>query len=217
MRLTEEEMRTRRENMIQTAFQLFCDRGIKNVSLQEIAKKAGVGENTLYRYFENKETLVLEAFVRLWSTIMKNVEQVVESVDNYDTLTGYGQIRVWIESFRHLYQADREFVMFSYEAKLYLIRHKVKLDRFQQDTLMQSFRSPCLAALNKGKADGSIPVKESGEDLFYAIWGSIRGYVVKIVIYGELYGEDSPWESRYGVLTRGILSALSSGWNPPEG
>lgn len=202
--------------MIQTAFRLFCDRGIENVPLSEIAKKAGVGENTLYRYFDNKETLVLEAFVKLWDTIMNNVEQIVESVPNYDTLTGYGQIKVWIEGFRHLYQTDKEFVLFSYEAKLYLLRQNIKLDRFQQDTLMQSFRTPCLAALDKGKKDGSIPVKESSEDLFYAIWGTIRGYVVKIVIYGELFGEDSPWESRYEMMKKGILSALSSGWNPPE-
>lgn len=216
MRLTEEDMQERRQTMIQTAFRLFCDRGIENVPLSEIAKKARVGENTLYRYFDNKETLVLEAFVKLWDTIMHNVEQIVESVPNYDALTGHGQLRVWLECFSHLYKVDREFVLFSYEAKLYLLRHKVKLDRFQQDMLMQSFRGPCLAALDKGKADGSIPVKESNEDLFYAIWGSIRGYVVKVVIYGELYGEDSPWESRYKVLMRGILSALSSGWNPPE-
>lgn len=216
MRLTEEDIQERRETMILTAFHLFCERGIENISLLEIAKKAGVGENTLYRYFGNKEQLVLEAFVKLWDTIMQNVGRIVESVPNYEALTGYGQMRVWIEGFRHLYQADQEFIVFSYEAKLYLLRQEIKLDRFLQDTLMQSFRGPCLAALEKGKADGSIPVKESSEDLFYAIWGTIRGYVVKIVIYGKLYGEDSPWESRYRVVEKGILSALSSGWDPPE-
>ncbi|MCD7992001.1 MAG: TetR/AcrR family transcriptional regulator [Clostridia bacterium] len=216
MRLTEKEIQERRECMILIAFRLFCDRGIENVSMLEIAQKAQVAENTLYRYFGNKEQLVLEAFVKLWDTIMQNVERMVGSIPNYASLTGYGQMQVWIEGFRHLYKIDREFVLFSYEAKLYLLRHNMKLDKFQQDALMQSFRGPCLAALEKGKADGSIPVKESSEDLFYAIWGSIRGYVVKIVIYGKLYEEDNPWESRYKVVERGILSALSSGWNPPE-
>lgn len=209
-------MQERREAIIQAAFHLFCARGIDNVPMLEVAQKAQISENTLYRYFSNKEKLVLEAFVKMWDTIMQNVEQIVESVPSYDALTGYGQIRVWIEGFRHLYQADQEFVLFSYEAKLYLLRQHVKLDRFQQDTLMQSFRGPCLAALDKGKLDGSIPARESSEDLFYSIWGAIRGYIVKIVIYGLLYGQDSPWESRYEVMERGILSALSSGWNPPE-
>lgn len=216
MRLTEEEMQRRRETIIDTAFRLFSDYGIERVSLSKIAKTARVSENTIYRYFANKESLVLEAFVMLWDTIMQSVEQAVESIPNYDAMSGYGQVRVWIEGFRHLYQINQQFVLFSYEAKLYLLRQNIKLDKFHQDALMQSFRGPCLAALDKGKKDGSIPVKEDSEDLFYAIWGSIRGYVVKIVIYGELYGEDSPWESRYQVMENGILSALSSGWSPPE-
>ena len=215
MRLTEEDMKKRRETIIHTAFQLFCDHGIESVPISEIAKQARVSENTICRSFGNEEKLVLDAFVMLWDTIMHNVEQIVQGVPNYAAMTGYGQIRVWIEGFRQLYQTDKAFVLFSYEAKLYLMRHNIRLNRFQQDTLMQSFRGPCLAALDKGKGDGSIPVSESSEDLFYAIWGCIRGYIVKIVIYANLYGEDSPWESRYPVLERGILSALSAGWNPP--
>lgn len=211
MRLTEEDMQERRNTVIQVASRLFCERGIKGVSLLEIAQKAHIGEKTIYRYFNNKETLVLETFVMMCDAIMQNVEQIVENVPHYNDLTGYEQMGVWLAGFGHLFQADKEFVLFSYEAKLYLLRHHVTLDPHHQDALIRSFRSPCLAALNKGKADGSITVQMSSEDLFYAIWGAVRGYVVKIVVYEALYGEESPWESRYEVMTRGILSALSSG------
>ena len=217
LRMTEEAMRQRRETIINTAFRLFCEQGIEGVPLTLIAKKAQVGENTIYRYFGSKDNLVLEAFVKMWDTIMQNVESVVEGVPNYDELSGYSQIQVWLEGFRQLYLVNREFVLFSYEAKLYLLRQHIRLDSFQQDMMMHSFRGPCLAALDKGKADGSIPVEIDSEDLFYAIWGSIRGYIVKIVIYGELYGEDSPWESRYEIMEQGILSALSTGWHSPAG
>lgn len=214
MRLTEQEMQARRESMIQAAFQLFCDRGIERVSLAEIARKAQVGENTIYRYFENKDKLVLEAFVKLWDTIMRNVGRLVEDIPDYGAMTGLAQMRAWIDTFRQLFTVDRAFVLFSYEAKLYLLRQKIKLDSSQQDMLMHAFRGPCLAALNKGKADGSIPVQESSENLFYAIWGSVRGYIVKIVIDSELCGADSPWEKRYEVMVSGIISALSVGWQP---
>lgn len=215
MRINEEDMQKRREMIIQTAFHLFCEYGIESVSMAKIAKKAQVGENTIYRYFETKGKLVLAAFVKLWDTIMHNVESIVENVPNYDALTGYEQMRIWIRGFQHLYKVDKEFVLFSYEAKLYLLRQNIKVDKFQQDMLMHTILDPCLKALNKGKEDGSIPVKENSEDLFYAIWGSIRGYIVKIVIYGELYGEDSPWEKRYEMMEKGILSALHFGWNAP--
>lgn len=213
MRLTAEAMLARRETIIQTAFRMFCDRGIENTALSEIAASAKVGENTLYRYFSNKETLVLEAFTRFWDTIMGEVERSAENTPNYSTMKGLEQVQIWIKSFRLLYEFYADFVIFSYEAKLYLLRHNVRVGRLHQDALMQSFRKPCLAALDKGKADGSISAEESSEDLFYAIWGTIRGYIVKIVIYKSLYGEDSPWESRYVVVERGILSALRSGWS----
>lgn len=216
MRITEEEMQDRRALMIKTAYRLFSDHGIEHVSLARIAKKAGLSENTLYRYFDNKETLVLETFAKLWDTMMRQVEQIVAQAPCYDALTGYEQMRVWIEGFRHLYQADADFVLFSCEAKLYLLRHSVRIELDRHGMLMHPFCGPCMAALEKGKADGSIPTQESSEDLFYAIWGAIRGYVVKIVIYGALYGDDSPWESRFQVMERGILSALHAGWIPPD-
>lgn len=216
MRITEEDMRKRRELIIYNAFQMFSERGIEVVRIAEIAKKSCVSENTIYRYFENKENLVREAFIMLWSNIMNGVEKNVENTLDYSQLTGFGQIRAWIEGFRQLYMFDKAFVLFSYEAKLYLLRHKVKLDKYQQDILMRSIRGPCLSALNRGKMDGSVPAEIDSEDLFYAIWGTIRGYVAKIVIYDGLYGEDSPWESRYQTVEDGVLCALSNGWRVPE-
>lgn len=216
MRLKEEAMQARREAMIQTAFQLFCERGIEAVSMREIAKKAHVADNTIYRYFDNKETLVLETFVKLWNNIMQRVDRSAEGVPNYNELSGYEQIQIWLDAFRCLYETNQDFIIFSYEAKLYLLRHNVRLDNPQQDNLMHSFRGSCIAALDKGKADGSIPVNEDSTDLFYALWGAIRGYIVKIVIYERLFGKDSPWEARYDTLKQGMLSALRSGWKPAE-
>lgn len=216
MKLTEDEMLERRETIILTAFHLFCERGIEDVPLTEIAKAARVGETTIYRYFENKTNLVLEAFIKLWDLIMSHLEQSVESTGDYSALTGYEQIALWIDSFRQLYINQADFILFSYEAKLYLLRRKIKLNRYQQDTLMHAIKGPCLAALEKGRADGTIPIQENCEDVFYAMWGSIRGYIVKIVIYDGLYGADSPWESRYRVMEKGILSALRGGWKLPE-
>lgn len=216
MRIKEEDMEQRRKIMICNAFKLFCERGIESVKMSEIAKKSGISEATIYRYFGNKEILVLESFISSWDTIMGNVNKIVEGTPDYDLLSGYEQMQIWIEGFRYLYQDSEDFVLFSYEAKLYLLRHGIKLDRFQQNALMQTFQGSCIAALDKGKEDGSIPVKEDSKDLFYAIWGTIRGYVVKIVIYNKLYKENNPWESRYRVIKAGILSALRTGWSVPE-
>lgn len=212
MRLTEIEMQKRRKTIILAAFQLFCEKGIENVTMAEIAKAAGVGEATIYRYFENKTFLVLQAFVRLWDAIMSKIEESVKNTEAYSMMNGYQQVEQWIDAFQILYQDNSDFILFSYETKLYLLRHEITLDTDHQDTLMSSVRTPCIAAIEKGKKDGSIPVQQDSEDIFYAVWGAIRGYIVKVVIYDKLFGEDSPWESRYSVMKQGILCALSNGW-----
>lgn len=216
MRLTTQEMRDRRDCMIHHAFRLFCENGIEAVKMTDIAHTAKFGEKTLYRYFGSKEKLVLEAFIQLWENIMHTVELSVQNTENYPLLTGLEQVSVWVDGFRNLYTTDKDFVLFSYEAKLYLLRHNVRLSKTDQDMMMHSIRGPCLEALRKGKADGSIPAKADCEDLFYAIWGAIRGYVVKIVIYEGLYGAESPWEARYNIVKNGILCALHNGWQVPE-
>lgn len=208
MRLTQSELYERQETIIHNAFTLFCKYGIEAVTLTEISKQSNVGRSAIFRYFESKDNLVLEAFIELWDTIMDDVKASVESVQGYPDLSGYEQIRLWIEHFRILDTEHDDFLLFSYEAKMYFLRRGMTLNKVQQDAMMHAIREPCIAALDKGKADGSITVKDSSEDLFYAVWGSIRGYLVKIVIYGRLYGTDSPWESRYHTLEHAILRSL---------
>lgn len=212
MKLTEAEIKRRRENIIMTAFHLFCERGIVDVTLLEIARASHVGETTMYRYFGTKTQLVLEAFVMLWDSIMSSVQESVENQEAYHALTGYEQISVWLDAFRQLYQNHADFILFSYEAKLYLLRNHINLNQSQQDVLMHAIKEPCIAALYKGMEDGTIPITDPPEDVFFALWGAVRGYIVKIVVYDALYGENSPWESRYTIMENGVLAALRAGW-----
>ncbi len=46
--------------LVETAFDLFVERGFTNVSMEEVAQAGGVSRSTLYRRFPAKEDLVLE-------------------------------------------------------------------------------------------------------------------------------------------------------------
>jgi len=46
--------------LVETAFNLFVERGFTNVSMAEVAQAAGVSRSTLYRRFPAKEDLVLD-------------------------------------------------------------------------------------------------------------------------------------------------------------
>src|SRR6266540_1688079 len=47
-----------RAKILQAAERLFAKRGVENVSMDDIAKAAGVGKGTLFRRFDDRATLV---------------------------------------------------------------------------------------------------------------------------------------------------------------
>ena len=49
-----------KEQIINTAFDLFSQYGIKSVSMDDVAKAAGISKRTLYESFGDKETLLIE-------------------------------------------------------------------------------------------------------------------------------------------------------------
>lgn len=211
MKITVEEQERRKKEIINVAFSLFCERGVEKVTITDIARRANVGDSTIYRYFTNKPLLVLNTLNALWKAVGESLEIAAEDMDDYENMSGYMQIEAWLECCRRLYEDNSEYVLFSYEAKLYLLRNGIKLTRLGYDALMESIKEPCVAALNKGKADHTIRVRDDSEDLFYAIWGVIRGYIVKIVIYRSLCEGECMWEGRYELVKNGILRALHSG------
>ena len=58
------ETRPARERILETALELFYQRGVRNVGVDEIAARAGVTKVTLYAHFKSKDNLILE-FLKL--------------------------------------------------------------------------------------------------------------------------------------------------------
>lgn len=50
----------RKSRIMETALEIFAQKGMHRTSSNEIAEKAGVSIGTFYSYFENKKTLFLE-------------------------------------------------------------------------------------------------------------------------------------------------------------
>jgi len=57
--------RTTRQRILQAARDLLVSRGVRRVSMDEVADAAGVTRTTVYRHFGDREALVREAFLYL--------------------------------------------------------------------------------------------------------------------------------------------------------
>jgi AcrR family transcriptional regulator len=84
------DARRNREHILQVAHDALTESGA--TSLNEIAKRAGVGAGTLYRHFPNREALILAVYQR-------DVEVVLNLVD--DLLAGHAPLdafRLWFST-----------------------------------------------------------------------------------------------------------------------
>ena len=67
--LRERRKRATRQTLIDTATEMFIDRGFDAVTVAEIAEECGVAPATVFNYFPTKESLILDLPVALMSTL----------------------------------------------------------------------------------------------------------------------------------------------------
>ncbi|MCL2738280.1 MAG: TetR/AcrR family transcriptional regulator [Bacteroidales bacterium] len=71
-----------REHIMETAHALFCSRGCKAVTMDDIASAAGISKRTLYEQFLDKEAL-LESGIQWWNQKSCNVmETITKEAEN---------------------------------------------------------------------------------------------------------------------------------------
>ena len=70
----------KREQIIETAKDLFMRHGIKRVTIEEICKKAGASKMTFYKYFPNKMKLVKH----IWGKMQEEGFNKLDEIDAMD-------------------------------------------------------------------------------------------------------------------------------------
>ncbi len=111
MKVTKGQKEKTRRKLLVAAVELIEERGYKSTSMKMIARKAGVGDATIYKYFPVKERILLEYYVLK----TQDVEDEVRQVESLEEFSLQEKIQLFLETYlRHLL-ADREFVQESLE------------------------------------------------------------------------------------------------------
>lgn len=69
---------TKKEQIEQTARELFWKYGFKKVSIEEICKKAGVSRKTYYTYFPNKPALVIALLEKMTNEMLEIYDRLID-------------------------------------------------------------------------------------------------------------------------------------------
>lgn len=209
MRITESEQVERKNRMLHTAYDYFCEHGIDGVSLAQIAKGARVSPNSIFRYFDSKAELVQCTQIILWEEITAHILQDSES-QLAQAKNGLEEMEILLLNFKKFYKNHNNYILFAYDYKLFLLRNHLTLSVEHHKKTMGPIVEAFLAALRKGQGDGSIDGSESAETQFFTLWGVLRSYVEEIVVYDRIYEGENPWENHFDLILFHIMEALKS-------
>lgn len=71
-----------KDKILQAAFGMFCQRGIKSVSMDDIAQHLSMSKKTLYKWFRNKDQVIYEAMEAYLGNVQQDCECFIETSGN---------------------------------------------------------------------------------------------------------------------------------------
>ncbi|HKU11190.1 MAG TPA: helix-turn-helix domain-containing protein [Sinomonas sp.] len=88
-----------RDKILDTSYELFARRGIRDVGVDEIISRSGVAKATFYRHFPSKDALVLAYLDRWFVARSAAIEAATEGIESRDeaVLAVFGVLRDWFE------------------------------------------------------------------------------------------------------------------------
>lgn len=86
-------MEERQGRILNSAIEMFGERGYDRTHMSEVARRARVSPRTLYRYFEGKKELFLEALVAATNRLLQGIlDQLTDRLPGQDALAAMEEI-----------------------------------------------------------------------------------------------------------------------------
>ena len=102
----------RRRAFLEAGYELFSQKSIESVTLEDVAQASGYGVATLYRYFGNKSGLLLEIATWQWKEFFKENKSTRPDPE-FEGCTALEMLEFYLDSFVNLYKKHRELLKFN--------------------------------------------------------------------------------------------------------
>lgn len=145
--------------IVDIATDLFMCRSVSEVTIRDIAISAQVGEATIYRYFGNKQNLVMQAAMKLQSIVSEDFFRLEKGKN------GYEKLALFYESYYDIYLKHPNFYKFLNDFDAYIANEKSD-DMNPYENAIDQYKVFYMKAYELGLKDGSVK-KQNDIELFY--------------------------------------------------
>jgi len=173
----------KRNFVIDEAIRLFLEKSITSVTIKDIAKSSGIGEATIYRYFEGRGELVVACALKLQS----EVEKMFLGVDASGA--GYQKLERFYSAYLDVFENRPELYRFLCEFdSFYVGENASELDEYADN--MDKFKEAFCKAYDEGVADGSVKRLEDVNLFYYSTTHAVLSLCKKLALEGGLIRQD---------------------------
>ena len=115
------------QRVIETALDMFMENGIAATSMNQISRKVNLSQMSLYRYFSNKEELIL----RIWKYALTEFYRYFYEryTGDENASTGYERFVACMRTYYSLYEEFPNWYKYTHEMFTYRFSHDESADR----------------------------------------------------------------------------------------
>lgn len=187
--------------IISIASEMFLSEGIEKVNIKDIANKADVGEATIYRYFSNKQTLVIYVAEKMAGKIHNDY------FDLDDTTDGITMIEAFYNNFLNIYNDHPDYYRFVSEFDV-IIQENSQLENYEYTLL--PYMEVFLDAYEKGLIDKSIKMVDDIKLFYITTTHALMGLCKKLTVDSVKLKQDSYGKKEVEMLIDIILYKLKN-------
>ncbi len=201
MKISKEQKAANRQKIILAFVDLVIEKDLKTATMREAARKAGLGDATIYNYFPTKDAVVYGYYQdRMDETI-----DALKAIPDFHQFTFQEQLQTFFETQFSLFTRDREFLQKTFKTSFLTLSQHYKWIRPVKDRYTTVVRDIFEAATEAGE----IPDQVFLDTIIQVHWE----YYVGMVLYW-LGDETENFQQTSILLDKGLdlsCSAIRAG------
>lgn len=182
----EEVKKVRMKEVIEKAAIIFCENGIDNTKVTDIAKEANIGVASVYRYFQTKADIVIQVGIKFWKDeAVKLYEKF--NTDSFKRKQGLEQAEELLNVFMTLYKEHKNFLRYINYFDNYVVKEQIdalKLVEYEQNVI--NIKELIINAIKRGQADNTIRSTIDPEEFYITITHMLMSLVQKLALTGDI-------------------------------
>ncbi len=200
------EMAAKNQRILEEGFRLFSGKGIENVAMTDVARAAGIGVASLYRYYSTKPELVLGIATWAWEGYVKEQIGKLKTTD-LTKRSGRAGVSFYLEAYLDLYRNHKNLLRYNQFFNVYVQSVSVAGEGLTSYRNMIAALEKRFAGIyEKGMEDGTLNRGFSESEMFSTLTHLMLAAVTRYAVGLVYNNQEAAAEKELQTLKECLMS-----------